>query len=741
MYLAHSARKIDDSFIPAQLYETHAANVLKLADKYGAEMAPYLSEQSRNQLLASVHNAANFHDLGKLHPAIQAFLHHPVANKRLPFSHFDAGTQLCRQYGDLLAAISIFSHHAGLPDFQDELASGYPFRDKNGKVRQFTDDHLRHLENIHNQCCNLPAFFKFTAHLNNINFQVLMRMILSCLADGDHTDTAQNYNPGCYRSAAPELNPEKRLLKLDQYVSSLGTGNGDKRNLLRQSMYTFCRMSEINGGFASCDSPVGSGKTTAVMAHLLRQAQKRHLRRIFVVLPFTNIITQSVETYRKALVLPGEDPSTVVAELHHNVDFENEDLRYLTALWRAPIVVTTAVAFFETLASNKPSALRRLHELPGSAVFLDESHAALPVHLWPLAWKWMSVLSKEWSCYWVLASGSQTRFWDIDEISGDYKTDVPEIVDSGLRDKLSGYEQHRVTYKSDLLPKSIEELIKLVMSKPGPRLVIMNTVQSAAVVAQRICQQYGRERVEHISTSLTPADREKTIAKVKSRLLHNDDNWVLVATSCVEAGVDFSFRSGFRELGTLVSLLQASGRVNRNGKYHDSEMWTFCMKDGEMLTKNPGLKYGAMVLRSFLEKGITPDPSLCNEAMREELSVQGDKGEYLATKLMREEENRDFKTVCEKYHVIDNNSATVLIDPQIVDKINHGKADWKEIQRNSVQIHYHKVNDKFNLPLIKEELYFWDLGFPASDEIYNGFLGYMQGVLLWEKKKDAPVFL
>lgn len=67
-----------------------------------------------------------------------------------------------------------------------------------------------------------------------------------------------------------------------------------------------------------------------------------------------------------------------MAELHHRADFEDNDLRYLTALWRAPIIVTTAVGFYETLASNKPAALRRLHELPGSAIFVDEAHAALP---------------------------------------------------------------------------------------------------------------------------------------------------------------------------------------------------------------------------------------------------------------------------------------------------------------------------------------------------------------------------
>jgi CRISPR-associated endonuclease/helicase Cas3 len=99
------------------------------------------------------------------------------------------------------------------------------------------------------------------------------------------------------------------------------------------------------------------------------------------VLPYTNIIKQSVEIYREALVLPEERPEDVVAEHHHQADFEDVSLRQLATLWRAPVIVTTAVQFFETLASHHPARLRKLHELPSSAVFVDETHAAIPSHL------------------------------------------------------------------------------------------------------------------------------------------------------------------------------------------------------------------------------------------------------------------------------------------------------------------------------------------------------------------------
>ena len=67
------------------------------------------------------------------------------------------------------------------------------------------------------------------------------------------------------------------------------------------------------------------------------------------------------------------------------------------------------------------------------------------------------------------------------------------------------------------------------------------------------------KNIEHISTALTPLDRAKTVRRIRERLISPEREWCLVATSCVEAGVDFSFRSAFRESSGLVNLLQIGG--------------------------------------------------------------------------------------------------------------------------------------------------------------------------------------
>ena len=507
------------------------------------------------------------------------------------------------------------------------------------------------------------------------------------------------------------------------------------RSQLRREMYQVCRNVNICGGFSVCDSPVGSGKTTAVMAHLLRQAVNRKARRIFVILPYTSIIQQSVDVYRKALVLPSEDPEEVVAELHCRADFQDSDTRYLTSLWRAPIIVTTAVAFFETLASNRPAALRRFHELPGSMIYVDEAHNSLPTKLLPLAWRWMSVLAEEWSCYWVLASGSFVRYWELESLGSVEmnRPHVPELVESGLRNRLMHYEQNRVSFQWRNEPVSRKGLTQWVQGFPGPRLLILNTVQSAAVIANDLCSVYGRECVEHLSTALVSEDRERVIQRVKARLNDaSDTNWTLVATSCVEAGVDFSFRTGFRELSSLLSLLQAAGRVNRQGSIQNAEMWSFSLQDDSMLKANPMLEDARRVLKGYFDKGINITPELSTQSMDDEI-VRNDSCLGEIEQLIALEVNMQFKAIEARFNVIDSDTVCVIVDETLARLITYGNGDWRALQRKAVSIRRYNIQ-RWNMKEIAKGVYQWTMG-------YDSFLGYMSGVLQLERLKRDTLFL
>ena len=716
--LAHSAR----NNYPPQTYEAHVRGVCERAGKYAAEAECY-SVKANGILSTIVRDSALLHDLGKLEERNQSVLCEQSRRRRhLPVDHTDAGSAALQKMGSGCAAMLVYSHHQGLPDLSTEFAARgcSIFRNGNAEVRAETDAALPALLRQHEAL--FPRKPNKEVQAYDGDPAVFLRMALSCLADADHGDTAAAF--GQTEKAMPELRPQERLAALDHYVSKFG--ETDERSSLRRELYLSCRSVEAHSGFSVCGSPVGSGKTTAVMAHLLEQACKRNARRIFVVLPYTSIIRQSVDIYRKALVLPGETPEDVVAELHSRADFEDIETRYLTALWRAPIVVTTAVAFFETLSSHNPAALRRLHELPGSLIFVDEAHSALPLRLLPLAWHWMNVLSDEWSCYWVLASGSLVRYWELQPLSGLSmpRPEIAELVRPDLQRELSRYESNRITFRWREKPIGRKELAEWVQEALGPRLLILNTVQSAAVIAADMAAEFGQTHVEHLSTALTPEDRGNTIDRIRRRLADPDDaDWTLVATSCVEAGVDFSFRTGFREISSLLSLLQAAGRVNRHGRNTEAVMWSFSLQDDSMLPKNPALDVSAAVLRSYFQKRLPITPELSTRSMQDEL-VRDDSCMSAICDFAELEAAQQFRTLAQKFRIIDHKTVLAVPDDSMVSAIAEGRASWQELQRHAVSVRKEKIV-LWHLREIADGIYQWTLG-------YDSFLGYMHGVLLTE---------
>ena len=263
------------------------------------------------------------------------------------------------------------------------------------------------------------------------------------------TKVPANYNNG---AQMPVFRPaltrwEERLTALSDYVASLPRDSQNERHNLRDLFYKHCREADLSSSkLMMCSAPVGLGKTTSVMTCLLRKSIEDRASRIIVIAPFSNIIDQTVKTLRKAIVLDGEDPEEVVAAHHHKVEFSNENMRQYAALWQAPIIVTTAVQFFETLAGAHPSKLRKLNSVAGASIFIDESHACLPVELLKITWYWLRKLSAEWGCNIVFSSGSMVEFWNDPYMLGSEDKRKPLLQVSS--EKLPDLFPKRITKKN-----------------------------------------------------------------------------------------------------------------------------------------------------------------------------------------------------------------------------------------------------------------------------------------------------
>lgn len=712
--LAHSAQP--KKGLPEQSYIDHIHGVVKRVEQNISNMMHYSTIPDNDKINIIVLLSGLWHDLGKLDEENQAVLRGDKKMRHLLINHVDAGVAYLLSIKQMESAFLVLSHHKGLQSLYKELnrEKKYIFRDAD--ICDKTNEKLPVYKNLH----DIEVGYHINNH-NSLNLKdgLTRRLAFSCLVDGDHGDSA-NYNKPIY-----ETRWEERLKKLDEYVQKQFKTFGEtERNILRNEIYYSCRDSIIDSSIYSCDSPVGTGKTTAVMAHLLQAAIKKNLRHIIVVLPYTNIIKQSVEVYREAVVLDGENPEYIVAEHDHQADFSTPECCGVATLWNAPIIVTTAVQFFETIGSNHPSRLRKMHELPGSAIFIDETHAAIPVWLWPQSWVWLKQLRNEWNVHLVLASGTLPRFWNLEDFIQSGET-VVELVSDEVRNKAVIFEKNRVLIRNIQPAFSVDEFIDFVLSKIGPRLIIMNTVYSAAFIAKMLLEK-GKD-VLHLSTALTPKDRAKIIDEVGRRLDNKNnyhDDWLLVGTSCIEAGVDFSFRTAFRENCSFASLIQTGGRINRHGLYDQSELYNFQIIN-EYVKQHPAFKTSQRVLKELFKEDLFSQMNtteLMTEAMRRELKLDYDDKVEQIQKL---ENTNQYPEVAKLCKIINTDSRLVVIDEFIVKRLEGGeRVSSQELIKNSVQIWISKIG---NMGLANidgyPELYKW-----YEDGYDSDFLGYMKAI-------------
>jgi CRISPR-associated endonuclease/helicase Cas3 len=212
-----------------------------------------------------------------------------------------------------------------------------------------------------------------------------IRMLFSCLIDADRLDSERH---GQGKEREPQTFEAPVLFKrINSYVHRKSAGvDPTVVNQVRDEVYRDClKAADLPQGCFSLTAPTGAGKTLASMAFALKHAENHDLRRVIVVLPFLAIIEQNASVYRDALTIPVdrdtvlEHHSAVVESADSKSDAENEDQKpnpqrtaQATENWDAPVIVTTAVQFLESLFSRRPSRCRKLHNIARSVVIFDE---------------------------------------------------------------------------------------------------------------------------------------------------------------------------------------------------------------------------------------------------------------------------------------------------------------------------------------------------------------------------------
>ena len=391
------------------------------------------------------------------------------------------------------------------------------------------------------------------------------KMLYSCLVDADFLDTESYMAPekgegrGCY----PSLDQIRPLL--DTYLAEkTAQSKPSPLNDRRAEVLADCRKAgQAAQGIFSLTVPTGGGKTLSSLAFALEHAKTHGLERVIYVIPYTSIIEQTADVFRKAL---GPEFAPAVVEHHCNAAThipgetkeadDQEDSRTLAwENWDAPILVTTAVQFFESLFASRSSQCRKLHNIAGSVVILDEAQT-LPVPYLEPCLAAIKELAGQYRASIVLCTATQPQVGVKPWLTGGLE-DVREIVRAPA-DLFQALKRVSVEFLGKL---EDEELVARLMPH-GQALCIVNTKAHARALCEHL-QHAGRD-VFHLSTWMYPAHRKSVLENIRERLSDPaKPPCLVVATSLIEAGVDISFPVVFRAVSGLDSIAQAAGRCNR----------------------------------------------------------------------------------------------------------------------------------------------------------------------------------
>lgn len=586
------------------------------------------------------------HDIGKYSAAFQRRLHGGPK-----VDHASAGAFECLKTQQLAAAFAISGHHGGLPDggSRGDAAGAGTFWGRINRASQGNlEDYHAWQSEFSLPHANTPAFAG-----TRLEGMFFTRMLFSCLVDADYTDTGAFMDNSPYLPASSS-SMEELWRRLETYVSGWfppkGALNMQRCVILEQCMSAGA---QYGPGLFTLTVPTGGGKTVASLSFALAQAKARRMKRIVYVIPYTSIIEQTAQAFREIL---GDEN---VLEFHSGVQFDQQEddasspeavpLTRSVETWDVPVIVTTAVQFFESLYACQPSKCRKLHNLAQSVLIFDEAQMLPLPYLRPCVWA-IAQLVRHYGASAVLCTATQPA---LDPIFQEFAPEIP------IREICPMAEAHwesfrRVSFQQAGTLSWMDLAARLQQQEQV--LCVVNTRRAA----REVFHQLSGSGNFHLSTLMYPAHRRRILDEIRRRLRDGLPCRV-VSTSLIEAGVDVDFPAVYRELSGLDSILQAAGRCNREGKRppEDSIVTIFQGEDPPPRLFETSIGAGKIVLDHCQDVSSRAAIHTYFSTLLDLKGAEAQDAHHILP--LMESEFFPFRTVAERFHLIESPTTTVYL--------------------------------------------------------------------------------
>lgn len=567
-------------------------NEIQTVGEHSKQTAFICENNSVDELKNIAYNIGLLHDVGKYQSSFQR----RIRGENIRVEHSMCGALVAeKKYHKILKYLfqyCIAGHHSGIPnggmkiDTEDmSTLSGrlkrkfenYDEYEKELNLLELDENYL--FEYVKKDCYNTADIIE--------KYAFIVRYLFSCLTDADTIDTA-NFCCGIeYKNLSSNF--ENCLKKIDQKFNEFTpiTELQKTRSQIQKQVYEKINK---NSKIYLMNMPTGSGKTLCSVKFALERAIKNNKKRIIYIIPYNSIIDQTVNEFEKIFghdiqILRHQSTFSIDEKSDITEDYKNT-LKLSMENWNADFIVTTSVQFFETIYSNKRGKLRKLHNMQDSILIFDEAHLMPKDYLQPCL-RGIYYITKLLNSEAVFLTATMPNFR---KLMKKYVSENIEILDL-VTDKKLFNKFGKCKYEF-IGEQSYESLLSRTTNNAS-NLIIVNS-RATARKLYKLCT--GKKY--HLSTYMTPYDREIVIKKIKKDLLQLEESYpdltnvpkdkriTVISTSLIEAGVDLDFYSVYRELSGLDNILQSGGRCNREGKRKNAKVEIFELPDEKYKIKH-----------------------------------------------------------------------------------------------------------------------------------------------------------
>ena len=391
-----------------------------------------------------------------------------------------------------------------------------------------------------------------------------MSFAFSCLLQADRGSFKSWSEPNF------DLNIDTSMLSKPKHVEDLSQTAKTQQQKIGSMRNEFQKQVMANFDYSEnvivINAPTGIGKTKVFLDLITKCKDNKNIQRIFYFSPLLALtedferkfeITIGKEKIKDVLIYNHIFADTLKGKREHNNEGYVTEWDFLIESFNKKFIITTTQRLLMIIYSNSAKDKMKLASLRNSILIIDEVQTIPKFIL--------------------------SNLKDIFLKMGQYMNTKIILVSATIPKEISCIK--KVQISKDLLSDYLDqtqkqiavECLDIPTLKINKTLVMANTRKKAVNIYNDIKQIHKDKEKIYLSSGIRKKDRIHILKHLSEK-----EDYVLVSTQVVEAGVDISFSNIYREIAPLDNLIQVMGRLNREGLDPDAKLIVFPTDGNEL---------------------------------------------------------------------------------------------------------------------------------------------------------------